>query len=324
MSIKPYLTTPEQKAALIKQKGYFGNVPLTDDQTSSLDHINFHYFLGYAKNYGMLQRRGIYSGAPNPQDVFDLIDIDRQISALLFSLIRDAELHLRNLTVQCFCEENSPTSYLNEERLQPLSREYTARDVVAGILKELYRYDEDYVVEKIKLRAAEMGVEPPRRYTAADHDKCLELVSDIELWGAIDAFTLGQLGKFIMASDAHTESAASRTWRKIARAMEINAGVFSTGVESLAVTRNLICHHARLWMRPANNSPKKPKVFNKDLRSVDPKSQLMAFANIALFQVPSRRQTAMDQILGIVNSNPLYRYGITQTSHKERGNTVLS
>lgn len=324
MSTKPYLTTPEQKAALINQKGYFGDTPLTDDQTASLDNINFHYFLGYAKNYGMLQRRGIYDGVPNPQDVFDLIDIDRQISVLLFGLIRDAELHLRNLTVQCFCEKNSPTSYLDEGRLQPMSQEYTARDVVAGILKELFRYDEDYVVEKINLRATELGVVRPRRYTAVDHDKCLELTSDIELWGAIDAFTLGQLGKVIMACDARTDPAANRTWRKTARAMDINAGVFSTGVESLAVTRNLICHHARLWMRPANNSPKKPRVFSKDLRSVDPKSQLMAFANVALFQAPSQRQTAMDQILGIVNSNPLYRYGISQTSHKERRNTVLS
>ena len=71
-------------------------------------------------------------------------------------------------------------------------------------------------------------------------------------------------------------------------------------------------------MRPATHSPKKPKIFNKQLRDVDPKSQLMAFANVAHFQRSDLKKEALESIFSLVKSNEMYFYGISQTSHKKR------
>ncbi|WP_367317544.1 Abi family protein [Corynebacterium accolens] len=69
---------------------------------------------------------------------------------------------------------------------------------------------------------------------------------------------MGQLGKFIMVCDADI-SDEQRTWRRLADDLGMKARVFSSGIESLSNTRNLVCHHARLWMRPATHSPKSRK-----------------------------------------------------------------
>jgi hypothetical protein len=69
---------------------------------------------------------------------------------------------------------------------------------------------------------------------------------------------------------------------------------------------------------PCDPLAKKPKIFDKQLRDVDPKSQLMAFANIAHFQRSDLQEEALESIFSLVKSNEMYFYGISQTSHKRR------
>lgn len=160
-------------------------------------------------------------------------------------------------------------------------------------------------------------MQKPGRYWEDSHDLCLSLAQDLPLWSVIDCFSLGQLGKFIMMCDADV-SEHQRTWRRVADDLGMKAAVFPSNIRSLSTTRNLVCHHARLWMRPATHSPKKPRLFNKQLRGIDPKSQLMAFANIAHFQRSYLHKEALKSIFALVQSNEMYFYGISQTSHNKR------
>ncbi|WP_407702655.1 Abi family protein [Trueperella bonasi] len=101
----------------------------------------------------------------DPQDVFDLIALDQNVSNCLFDLIRQVELNLRTKTVDFFCANGSPTRYLDESRFEKLPLEI----------------------------------------------------------------------------DEHSE----RTWRKLAASLDMKAPVYATEIESLSITRNLVCHHAR-------------------------------------------------------------------------------
>lgn len=318
MNTPPHLPKEAQRVDYLRDKGYFGEAPFSDDTVAQLSHINFHYFLGYARNYAHLHNLGIFKGSRDPQHVFDLISLDQKVATLLFDWVRRAELGLRNRTVDFFCANGSPTSYLNEDRLMQLSENYDKRNFVGGILKEIFRYGEDYVIESLDGKASELGWEKPKRYSPASHEVCLSLCQELPLWSVIDCFSLGQLGKFIMACDADVDDSEKRTWRRLADELDMKAGVFGRGIESLSNTRNLVCHHARLWMRPATHSPKKPKIFDRELRNVDPKSQLMAFANVAHFQRRDLKKEALDSIFSLVQSNEMYFYGISQTSHKKR------
>lgn len=48
-----------------------------------------------------------------------------------------------------FCENGSPTSYLDESRLMQLSEDYDEREIIGGILKEIFRYGQDYVISSL-------------------------------------------------------------------------------------------------------------------------------------------------------------------------------
>ncbi|STC69270.1 Abi family protein [Corynebacterium pilosum] len=319
MTSIPFLETTDAKIAyLVDEKKYFSGDQFDDDVRKSLERLNFHFFLGYARNVDKLRKSGLTNADADPRHVFELVELDRQVSSLLFEFIHAAELNLRRLAVKHFCRNGTPTSYLDESRYLVSSQEFQPRDIVEGILKEVFRYGEDYTVKRLEEEADKRRIDKPRKVHNGNYDLCLDLAKDLPLWSVIDCFSLGQLGKFIMSCDGDLPH-KQKTWLQVAEELGMKAGVFSAGIESLSVTRNLVCHHARLWMRPANNSPKKPRVFDKQLRGIDPKSQFFAFANIAHFQPDATAgREALARILDLTQQNELYFYGVTQTSHKPR------
>lgn len=90
--VPPHLPKDTQRIEYLRNKGYFGETPFGDELVAQLSHINFHYFLGYARNYARLYELGIFKGKRDPQHVFDLISLDQKVAALLFDWIRHAEL----------------------------------------------------------------------------------------------------------------------------------------------------------------------------------------------------------------------------------------
>ena len=97
--VPPHLPNDTQRREYLRNKGYFDETLLSDELVAQLSHLNFHHFLGYARNYAMLHNLGIFKGNRDPQHVFDLISLDQKVATLLFAWIRRAELGLRNRTV---------------------------------------------------------------------------------------------------------------------------------------------------------------------------------------------------------------------------------
>src|SRR5690625_4566561 len=89
--VPPHLPYGAQRLDYLQSKQYFGSRSLSEEQSVQLGQINFHYFLGYTRNYARLHDLGIFTGTRDPQHVFDLIRLDQQVSTLLFDWIRRAE-----------------------------------------------------------------------------------------------------------------------------------------------------------------------------------------------------------------------------------------
>jgi abortive infection bacteriophage resistance protein len=153
-----------------------------------------------------------------------------------------------------------------------------------------------------------------RDYTPEARQECFRLVQNLELWSIVDGLSLGTLSRFITECD-NRENSTDRVWKLIANDLGVAKAVFPTNIMSLTVLRNTVAHHARLWMRPATQAPKQPKVFAKRLRRADHKSMLVAFYNLALFQGPEGYRDFADRVDALVSADPVYAYGVQKVHH---------
>ena len=114
--------------------------------------MNFHSFLGYARNYRNLSKGGHLKGAVGtPDEVFTLVDLDHRVAAHAFSAIRTAELRLRAATVECYCEHHDPhRAFLDPDTYSALSERDNGAALVAKIVDGALRYGEPYVANYIK------------------------------------------------------------------------------------------------------------------------------------------------------------------------------
>lgn len=308
MQIPPFLTV-EQRVDYLYDRNYFERGSVTDEHTRRLSGLNFHYFLGYARNYRALVGRGQVQVARKlSDDVFRVIDTDSQVSALVHEGLRTAEWRLRAAAVEHYCAKfPSAHSYLQSTQYRATDADSPAR-MVESLLLHIYRHDEPYVDECLRDAARLKSQTKPRRYEASCHNLCLDLAADLPLWAVVDSFSLGLLGQFIMNCDQDT---GSPVWKAVAQDLEIGAQVFETQVKSLAYLRNSVAHHARLWMRPTSDSAKKPRLFSGRLKDVHPKSMHWAFMNLATFLPKEQRQDFAQRIDTLTSADAIYRHGIT-------------
>lgn len=276
MQVPPFLTV-SQRIDYLYDRSYFERASVTDHHAKRLAGLNFHYFLGYARNYRALVGRGQISVShKSPDDVFRVIDMDTAVSALVHEGLRTAEWRLRAAAVEQYCAKfASANSYLQTTQYRATDAD-SPRRMVESILLHIFRHDEPYVDEYLREAADSKSLTKPRRYEAACHDLCLDLAADLPLWAVVDSFSLGLLGQFVMSCD---KSNTSSVWRAVAKDLDVSAQVLETQVKSLAYLRNSVAHHARLWMRPTSDSAKKPRLFDNRLRGVHPKSMHWAFMN---------------------------------------------
>lgn len=82
----PFLNLNERIEYLYRQE-YFEKASISDDDAARIDQLNFHYFLGYARNYRMLVGRGLVGASTKKiSDVFAIIDQDHTVSEILYRL----------------------------------------------------------------------------------------------------------------------------------------------------------------------------------------------------------------------------------------------
>lgn len=307
----PFLNI-DQRIQYLYDREYVKSECITPASKRRLAQMNFHYFLGYARNYRMIAGSTNLVASKDIADIFHIIDIDHQVSDLMISALRSAEHYLRSTLVQEYCRAGlSPeSSFLNTQTYTDLGEDSSPERLVETIADQVLRYREPYVSDHIASRAQELGMAVPKR--SRDDSRCLGLLDQLPIWSVVDCLQLGTLSRII--SQAKTPD-GPELWRKVAKATDIRAQIFPTNLKSLSTFRNQVAHFNRLWMKPTADTPKKPNTYEKRLRdfSPTPKSMLLNFYNIGLFLPNATSNRFLDEVDAILtkSDNSLYRLGVT-------------
>lgn len=311
----PFLGADERVEYLYRRE-YFEPGSISEAHRERLSQINFHYFLGYARNYRMLVGHGAVDTPKVPGQVFSLMDKDHEVSELLYRGVRRAEWILRGKAVELYCKKYpSVGSFLRSTQFVTTSEAENGDDLVSDIISQTLRYGEPYVKEHVDSKFKDLGLPSrPKRYDRTDHDKLVAVIEDLPIWSIVDGFSFGLLAKFIERCD---NSSGDEVWRSIAQSLGIPAGIFQTNLRSVVVLRNQISHHNRIWMRPTTDSPRPPKMFKKALRGVDNKSAMVGFYNLALFQGGASEAREFVGLIEVCvgNAGP-YRHGLVHVGVK--------
>lgn len=308
----PFLSIDERIQYLYDRE-YVQSRCITPESAHRLARMNFHYFLGYARNYRMIAGSTDLVARKDIADIFHIIDVDHQVSDVMISALRSVEHYLRSVLVEEYCKAALPpeASFLDVRTYKNLGASNSPERLVETIADQILRYREPYVSDHIASRAMELGIEVPKQ--SRDSLRSLDLLEGLPIWSIVDCLQLGTLSRVITL--ARTPD-GSELWKKIADAMSIHSKVFPTNLTSLSTFRNQVAHFNRLWMRPTVDTPMKPKAFEKRLRtfSPNPKSMLLNFYNVGLFLPAEASRQFLNEVDEILAhpENRLYRLGVTE------------
>ena len=317
----PYLSLDARVEYLVSND-YFAAESITEEHRARLARMNFHSFLGYARNYRKLRQDGHLEGVSGtPDDVFALIDLDHQVAAHAFSAIRAAELRLRATMVECYCEHHDPhRAFLDPGTYNAKSARDDGAALVAKLVDGALRYGEPYVANHISAAAKDAGLVPtPKRFDWGQSEAHTALLSGLPLWALVDSMSLGTLGRLIETCKPIQDEPP--LWERIAGELSIHKSVFLTSLVSMSNTRNSIAHHARLWMNTTTNSPKRHKRFAKRLRGANNKSHYYALVNIAVFLEGESQTSYLAELDRLTGGSQPYAVGIRELPHRPPSGT---
>lgn len=307
----PFLSIDERIQYLYARE-YVQSGCVTPDSAQRLARMNFHYFLGYARNYRLIAGDTNLVGHKDIVDIFQIIDMDHRMSDLLFSALRSSEHLLRSALVEKYCDAglNPYKSFLDPATYQDFGGTVTPEALTFSIADQILRYREPYVIKHLESKAKELGVKVPDRSQGSL--VAFRILEDLPIWAIIDCLQLGTLSRMITT----VNSADDRwLWQKVAGELGIPSRIFHTNLTALSTFRNQVAHFGRLWMKPTADTPKKPRAFEKRLRqfSPDSKSMLLNFYNVGLFLPAEASRQLLDQVDAILAhpENRLYRLGVT-------------
>lgn len=304
---RKYLTLDDRVDYLI-DKGYAIDGAVSQDVRHLLTSMNFHYFLGYARNFRALVNGGKISGDTSLDRLLSLIRLDRQFSAAMFAGIAELEWLLRSALVEAHCDMHpARASFLDESHYRVL--DIDGRPTHAMVRDQTLRSREPYVVEQFE-SAAGRGLAPSEieRLPVELKDQVL---ATLPIWSVVDSWTLGLLGRIVMASKSCAGREHEFMWKNVAASFEISNTMFPTQLEGLVVLRNQVAHHVRLWMRPTSASPKLPKNYNKIAREAQPKSMYVGVLALASFlRLSGKDKEFIARVDAIVDADPAFAHGI--------------
>ena len=314
-STPPFLSL-DDRVEYLYTKHYFPKDSITEPDRHRLGEINFHYFIGYARNFRMLHDQQLIDTPKTPSQVFDIIDTETEISILLYKGLRRAVLLLRHCIIKHYCDKYPATGhFLESSNFIDLGSEYSNEDFATGIANDILRYSEKCVVDIIKGNCTDLHISVPKTCNAMDPNKTQKILRGLPLWSVVDSFSLGHLSEFIIRCDTDQDS-KEHIWRRVAEEIDFKADRFHRGLDSLRSLRNLVSHHARLWMRPTTYSMPKKGLFRKEIAHADPRSMVIAFYNLASFQGRDTRRAFAGELKAILDQNPAYTYGISHVGSK--------
>ena len=307
---RPYLT-PIQRAEYLVDRGYIDSGELSDEATSFLGRTNFHYFLGYARNFRRLRRDGLIEGDDRIDRVIEMVRLDHEVSTRLFTGLRTLEWRLRSALVDHHCQLYPAAGcFLKPEHFTVMSADATPVEIV--LREQIARSREPFVLglfEKHETSNGRTWHDSPRKMTDANR---LAAMQDLPIWAAVDGWTLGLLERVVSETKpAMIGNEPTYLWKNVASTFSVSNTMFQTQLSSVIVLRNLVAHHSRLWMRPTTVSPKKPKIYAKLLRDSDHKSMYVLWLTLASFlQSGGVDRALIDDLDALVARDPLYELGV--------------
>ncbi|MEV8267362.1 Abi family protein [Microbacterium sp. NPDC076911] len=307
---RPYLT-PEKRTAYLVDRGYIESGELSDEAKSFLARTNFHYFLGYARNFRKLRRDGLIDGDDRIDRVIRMVQLDHQISTRLFTALRTLEWRLRSALVDHHCQLFSPAGcFLKSDHFVVMNPDAAPVDVI--LRDQIARSREPFVLgefEKYETKHGRTWRDSPRKMAGPDQ---LAAMQDLPIWAAVDGWTLGLLERIVTETKSTKVDDQERwLWKDVAGTFGVSNTMFHTQLGSVIVLRNLVAHHSRLWMRPTTVSPKKPKIYVRSLRDVDAKSMYVLWMTLASFlRSAGGDRELMDDLDALIALDPLYELGV--------------
>lgn len=307
---RPYLT-PEKRVEYLVDREYIESGELSEEATSFLARTNFHYFLGYARNFRKLRREGLIDGDDRIDRVIRMVQLDHEISTRLFTALRTLEWRLRSALVDHHCQLYPPAGcFLKPEHFTVMDPDASPVDVI--LRDQIARSREPFVLgvfEQYETSNGRKWRDSPRKMTEANK---LAAMQDLPIWAAVDGWTLGLLERIVTETRSVMIDEQERwLWKDVAGTFSVSNTMFHTQLGSVIVLRNLVAHHSRLWMRPTNVSPKKPKIYEKTLRDVDAKSMYVLWMTLASFlRSGGGDKELMADLDALIALDPLYELGV--------------
>ncbi|MFN3949128.1 Abi family protein [Microbacterium sp.] len=307
---RPYLS-PTQRAEYLVRRGYIEDGALSDDAYTFLKRTNFHYFLGYARNFRKLRREGLIEGDDRIDRVIQMVRLDHEVSTRLFAALRTLEWRLRAALVDHHCELYTPTGcFLKPDHFLVMNSDSTPVDVI--LREQIVRSREPFVLGMFEVHEKAHGRpwrDTPKKMAAADQ---LAAMETLPIWAAVDGWTLGLLERMITeTAPVRHEGEDQWLWKKVASTFSVANPLFQTQLTGLIVLRNLVAHHSRLWMRPTASSPKRPKVYEKMSRDADHKSMYVSWLTLASFlRADGGDKELLSDIDELMGRDSLYEMGV--------------
>ena len=311
--VPPPFLSMDDRMQYLEDKNYFSCGGISPENYRRLDALNFHYFLGYTRNYYKISQRTNLVDFPSIDDVFSVIDSDHEMSTYLYSGLRKAEMYLRASFVYNFCHHYNPVAYLDLDCYANMGGNRIPEALVNDMMHHVLRYREPYVRTRITTAAQNIlgSNKPPETIGEwGGVERVRGILQDLPLWSVVDSFSLGLLSKAIEMCQVPNGSGKDPFYKDVAADMGINHNLFLTNIRSLTTLRNSVAHCNRLWMKPTTDTPKKPKKFERKLRNIDSKGMYISFANVALFQTSIGDTSFLERINEICDKNPLYAFGV--------------
>ncbi|WP_180342474.1 Abi family protein [Actinomyces wuliandei] len=306
----PYLSL-DDRLAYLRSHGYVhGNDEISARSRSFLADVNFHYYLGYARNYRTLVRKGLAEFHGAADRIIDIIELDHQLAEHTYTAVRIFEWRLRAHFVIEHCRHHPPTEcFLSPGHFT--SRSTGGKPTSARVREEILRSREPYILEQFAAHARTCGAPWQGSPSLLDKAQQSEVLKSLPIWAVVDSWSLGLLTDVIMETRPGKQQPETPPWKSVAQAFGISNQVLDTQLRSLIVLRNMIAHHSRLWMRPATRAPKKPKIYRRRARNVQDRSLYTVLLALASFLRSDSRDTVfLDKVDRLLESNKIFAQGI--------------
>ncbi len=130
----------DQKEYLVAKRYFPQGTTLSDDDRDMLACSNFHYLLGYFRNYNKYKSEGLLPENSGISDVLNLVRMDVKVSSLLYGYMRQSEQAIRAAWVDVFCTYRSPHEYLNPNAYICMNQDRPVDALIKDMMRHILRY----------------------------------------------------------------------------------------------------------------------------------------------------------------------------------------